>query len=212
MLTMRVIPSRTSAAYISAPTSAVLASAKWLVSNAARVLAGENSDQLITLALPASIASAIVSPSARPKPRLIAPKMPVAAVGMKIARIASQRVSPIPKAASRILGGTATNASREIAVIVGSTLIASTQVGGQLDAGKRAAVSVSRLALRYLPAVSRMRFRCTWKLPGDEVVAQAGTSDPLLDSCIILTFRRAAISCSSATVIKMGARLYATEV
>ena len=51
---------------------------------------------------------------------------------MKIARIASHRVAPIPNAASRIFGGTATSASREIAEIVGSTMIAST-----IDAGIR---------------------------------------------------------------------------
>ena len=72
------------------------------------LLQGENNDHLITLELPASIASAIVSPRDLPKPRIIAPRFPVAAVGMKIAMIASQRVAPIPKAASRILGGTAT--------------------------------------------------------------------------------------------------------
>ena len=40
---------------------------------AASVLAGENSDRLMTLALPTSMASAIVSPRARPKPRTIEP-------------------------------------------------------------------------------------------------------------------------------------------
>ena len=84
----------------------------------------------MTLALPASMASAIVSPRARPNPRMIAPKIPVAAVGTKIARIASQRVAPMPKAASRSFGGTATSASREIAEMVGSTMIASTIEAG----------------------------------------------------------------------------------
>src|SRR5262249_44940870 len=106
--TRRVIASSTSAAYMRAPTSTAPASGKWFARSAASVLAGENIDQLITFALPASIASAIVSPSARPNPRMTAPRMPVDAVGTMTARIASQRVAPRPKAASRSLGGTST--------------------------------------------------------------------------------------------------------
>src|SRR4029079_17138622 len=103
---------------------------KWLASNAASVLAGEKIDQLTTVALPASMASAIVSPSARPKPRMTAPKIPVEAVGTITARIASQRVAPSPNAASRIFGGTSISASREMAEIVGSTMMASTSAAG----------------------------------------------------------------------------------
>ena len=88
--------SSTSAAYISTSTSRLPASGKFSASSAASVLAGENSDRLIWLELPTSIASAIVSPSARPKPSTSAPKMPVAAVGSMTFRIASQRVAPIP--------------------------------------------------------------------------------------------------------------------
>ena len=58
--------------------------------------------------------------------------MPVAAVGTMTARIASQRVAPRPKAASRSFGGTSTSASREIAEIVGSTMIASTSEAGSI--------------------------------------------------------------------------------
>ena len=117
--TTRVMARSTKAAYIKAPTSSLPASGKWLASSAASVFAGENIDQLMTLALPASMARAIVSPSARPKPRITAPKIPVEAVGTITARIASQRVAPSPNAASRIFGGTSISASREIAEIVG---------------------------------------------------------------------------------------------
>ena len=50
---------------------------------------------------------------------------------MMTARIASQRVAPRPNAASRSFGGTPASASREIAEMVGSTMIASTSDGGQ---------------------------------------------------------------------------------
>src|SRR5262249_46364530 len=86
--TSKVMPRSTSAAYISAPTSILPASGKLLARRAARVWAGENTERLITLEFPASIARAMVSPSARPKPRTTEPKMPVAAVGMNTARIA----------------------------------------------------------------------------------------------------------------------------
>ena len=42
------------------------------------------------------MASAIVSPSARPKPSTSAPKIPVAAVGSMTLRIASHFVVPMP--------------------------------------------------------------------------------------------------------------------
>jgi hypothetical protein len=60
------------------------------------VLAGEKSERLIWFELPISMASAMISPSARPNPRTSAPKIPVDAVGSITFRIASQRVAPIP--------------------------------------------------------------------------------------------------------------------
>ncbi len=62
----------------------------------ASVLAGANSDRLTWLELPISIASAIVSPSARPRPSTSALAMPPAAVGSITLRIASHRVVPMP--------------------------------------------------------------------------------------------------------------------
>ena len=58
--------------------------------------------------------------------------MPRDAVGKMTARIVSQRVAPRPKAASRSFGGTEANASREMAVTVGSTMIASTSAAGSI--------------------------------------------------------------------------------
>src|SRR5262249_17792301 len=95
-LTSKVMASRTSAAYISTETSRGPASGKFSASNAARVLAGEKSERLSWFELPISIASAMVSPSARPKPSTSAPKIPVAAVGSMTFRIASHRVVPMP--------------------------------------------------------------------------------------------------------------------
>jgi len=50
-----------------------------------------------------------------PKPKMIAPKIPPAAVGTKIARIASSAWRPSRRRLSRSFDGTATSASREIA-------------------------------------------------------------------------------------------------
>jgi hypothetical protein len=47
-------------------------------------------------AFPISMASAMVSPRARPKPSTSAPKIPVDAAGSITFRIASHRVAPIP--------------------------------------------------------------------------------------------------------------------
>ena len=60
------------------------------------MLAGENSDQLIWFELPISMASAMVSPSARPKPSTSEAKMPLEAVGSITFMIASHLVVPMP--------------------------------------------------------------------------------------------------------------------
>ena len=54
------------------------------------------------------------------------------AVGRVTARIVSHVVAPRPKAASRILGGTAASESREIAEMVGRTMMASTMAAGSI--------------------------------------------------------------------------------
>src|SRR5208283_1680054 len=72
--TNRVMTSSTAAAYISRLTSLGPASGNAFASMAARVLAGENNEMLITLWFPNSIASAMVSPSARPNASTTPPK------------------------------------------------------------------------------------------------------------------------------------------
>src|SRR5262249_5135039 len=129
--TSSVIASNTSAAYISTCVSRGPASGKFSASNAASVLAGENSERLSWFELPISIASAMVSPSARPNARTNAPKMPVDAVGSMTRKIASQRVAPMPYAASFSRYGTKRNASWETAATVGTIMMASTSAAGK---------------------------------------------------------------------------------
>ncbi len=88
--------SRTRAAYMSALTSIWPASGKLEARSEAKVFAGEKSERLIWLALPISMASAMVSPRARPNPSTKAARIPEEAVGSMTLRIASQRVVPIP--------------------------------------------------------------------------------------------------------------------
>lgn len=94
--TSRVMNISTSAAYISTSISFGPASGKFSASSAARVLAGANKDTEMVLALPTSMASAMVSPSARPRPSTSEPKIPVAAEGTITFRMASQCVVPMP--------------------------------------------------------------------------------------------------------------------
>src|SRR5262249_35191281 len=130
MFTINVMASSTRAAYMSTATSRGPASGKFSASSAASVLAGEKSERLNWFEFPMSIASAIVSPSARPKPRTSAPNMPVDAVGSITLRIASQRVAPIPYAASLVRYGTCRSASRDTAATVGRIMMASTSAAG----------------------------------------------------------------------------------
>src|SRR5262249_37797650 len=132
MLTTRVMASRTNAAYIRTGISLGLASGKLLANSAAKVLAGENNDTVNRLAFPTSIASAIVSPKARPKPSTIPPNMPREAVGNRTPRIVSHLVAPRPSAAIRSFGGTATRASRLIAGIGGRIIMESTNTAGSI--------------------------------------------------------------------------------
>ena len=82
------------------------------------------------MALPTSIARAMVSPRARPKARMTAATMPLAAVGRMTASIVSQRVAPIPYAAILSFGGTDTRASLLMAVMVGSIIMERTITAG----------------------------------------------------------------------------------
>ncbi len=76
--------------------------------------------------MPISIVTAIVSPNARPRPSRLAPKMPAVERLSTDMRSISQRVAPSASAASFSAAGATANTSRQIAVTIGSTMIAST--------------------------------------------------------------------------------------
>ena len=76
--------------------------------------------------LPISIVTAIVSPNARPRPSRLAPKMPAVERLSTDMRSISQRVAPSASAASFSATGATAKTSRQIAVTIGSTMIAST--------------------------------------------------------------------------------------
>ena len=94
MLTSNVIPINISAAYIRADTWIPSASANWLARSAARVPAGWKREVGIRGLFPMSIATAMVSPRARPRARMAEAIMPEEAVGIKTPKMASQRVAP----------------------------------------------------------------------------------------------------------------------
>src|SRR2546422_1968772 len=67
----------------------------------AMVCPWSKSEMEIALRFPIVIVTAIVSPTARPRPRMIAPKIPARAYRRTAMRVVSQRVAPRLKAASR---------------------------------------------------------------------------------------------------------------
>jgi len=76
--------------------------------------------------LPIVMVTAIVSPSARPSARIVAPKMPARAAGSTTFHIVSHQVAPRATLASRMPTGTARITSRAIELSVGSTITDST--------------------------------------------------------------------------------------
>src|SRR6058998_1540494 len=90
----------------------------------AMVCPWSKSEMEIALRFPIVIVTAIVSPTARPRPRMVAPKIPARAYRRTATRVVSQRVAPRLKAASRWLSGTARRASRETAEMVGMIMTA----------------------------------------------------------------------------------------
>src|SRR5678815_4180965 len=90
---------------------------------AAIVYCGAKRDHDTCGLLPMTIVTAIVSPIARPKPSMIAPKIPVRPY-RRAAWIASQRVAPSAYAASRCDGGTALSTSRATDDVNGMTMTA----------------------------------------------------------------------------------------
>ena len=81
------------------------------------------------------ITTAIVSPSARPRPSIAAEMMPERANGRTATRIISQRVAPRARAASSCRRGVCRNTSRLTAVMIGRIITASTRptvsIGGR---------------------------------------------------------------------------------
>src|SRR6266403_927687 len=101
-----------------------VASVNSLASTLAMVYPGANSDLAISGRLPITIVTAIVSPSARPKPKMIAPTMPARALRSTPMRIISQRVAPNASAASRWCCGMTVSTSRVIDEMIGMIMIA----------------------------------------------------------------------------------------
>ena len=73
---------------------------------------------------PITSATAMVSPTARPKPMITAATSPLRLCGNTAPRIISHRVAPIASVASFCAPGTVANTSRVIAVMIGVIMIA----------------------------------------------------------------------------------------
>ena len=101
-----------------------MASANSLAITLASVAAGLNSDAEISAELPITIATAIVSPSARPSPRIIAPITPVMPYGITAVFTISHLVAPSASAASRCVCGTTRKTSVQTDEIYGMIMIA----------------------------------------------------------------------------------------
>ena len=117
---------RTSPSSISAASWRELgpASAKLFAIRLAIVWPWSNSETEIEFLFPIIIVTAIVSPTALPRPRTIAPKIPARAYRSTASRVVSHRVAPRLSAASRWFPGTARRASLETAETVGMIMIA----------------------------------------------------------------------------------------
>ncbi|HEV2736391.1 MAG TPA: hypothetical protein VGV85_16215 [Longimicrobiaceae bacterium] len=79
---------------------------------------------MISGRLPITMVTAMVSPSARPSPRMVAPMIPGVAYGSTTCQVISQRVAPSASAPSRCTRGTAASTSRDTAEMKGITMIA----------------------------------------------------------------------------------------
>src|SRR6202043_1117555 len=124
--TMNVIRNRIKPSSISADVCKPgLASANSLASAEVMLLPGENSETLSSrLVLPITNVTAIVSPSARPRPSITPPITPVRVNGNTIFHITSQVVQPMPYADSFSRTGVTSNTSRITAAMYGMIMIA----------------------------------------------------------------------------------------
>ena len=87
---------------------------------------GVNSLKVMTPVAESTMATAIVSPSARPRPSIDADTMPLRPKGKTAMRIISHRVAPSASAASSWRTGVCRKISRQIAVMIGTTITART--------------------------------------------------------------------------------------
>ena len=101
-----------------------MASLNSLAMTLAMVLAGANSEATICARLPMTMVTAIVSPMARPRPSMIAPRIPVRPYGNTATRTISHLVAPKAKAASRCACGTARSTSCVTEVMYGTIITA----------------------------------------------------------------------------------------
>ena len=114
-----------------------------------------------------TIATAIVSPRARPRPSIDADTMPGRANGSTAIRIISQRVAPRARAASSCRRGTWRKTSRLSAVTIGKIITASTT----------ATVRMVRPVPEAGPAKSGMKPRCS--VSQTKTGCRAGASTPM---------------------------------
>ena len=84
---------------------------------------GCNREGLLWMLLPMTTVTAIVSPSALPSPRIIAPRIPDRPYGISTCQMVSQRVEPSARAASRWEFGMARKTSRVTAAMVGMIIM-----------------------------------------------------------------------------------------
>src|SRR5262249_55081280 len=102
------------------------ASVNSLAMEAEMVVPGASNEGLIRWALPITKVTAMVSPSALPRPNMMPPTMPVREYGTTTFQITSQVVAPSPYADSFNTSGTVSKTSRVTAEMNGSTMIANT--------------------------------------------------------------------------------------
>ena len=84
-----------------------------------------------TVAAPITCVTAIASPSARPRPRIAAPRARARCDGSTTPRTISQRVAPSASAPSWSSRGTLRKSSRLIEAMIGTTMIVRIDAGGE---------------------------------------------------------------------------------
>src|ERR1700681_1923917 len=90
------------------------------------VVPGASKEELMRCALPITKVTAMVSPSARPRPNMMPPTMPTRECGTTTFHITSQVVAPSPYPDSLSMAGTVSKTSRMVAAMNGNTMMART--------------------------------------------------------------------------------------